>query len=353
MNRNEKLRNAMVHFWLQVDEINESVKRALNKRLNQIHSDLMSSIYSSRGQLTSRNLPNIVSNTLASMLNQLIQDVNESLIVILQRSRVAFPRFVNSAQTQTEALDLSLIDPFGLTDLGENNTFSKWSEILGITEEEAREIFAELLLFGLFLGDVWQIWLLKQRDQLRVRLAQVFSQIDSDTEPTDRILRDVNQVLADSLLGGSVTSAKFTLEGITSSILFQSIERMVRKTVENNPVIFSGRYLWLGILDSSICRRCASLHGRTFEFGEGPLPQLHPFCRCFIVPLIIGGGSVSGQSFDEWLRSQSADVQDEILGKRGGEMFRNGQVKFKDFIQFRGTVNPRERTIDQIERLGR
>jgi SPP1 gp7 family putative phage head morphogenesis protein len=353
MNRNQQVLNNLTHFWLQVDEINESLKSNIDKRLKTIHADLISSVYQSRGQLTNRNTANLIAGSLTTLLSGLVTDINESLYIILQRSRVAVLKFLNRP-LKTEALDLSVIDPFGLTDLGdENNAFTIIGEILGISEDEARILFSELLLFGLSLNEVWMIFLLRQRDQLRQRLAQILSELVTDTGSiNESTIRDIQRVLSDTLIGDGVNTIKTGIGSIATSVLFNSIQQMVKKTVERNPRVFTGQYIWNGILDSLICKRCAALHGKVFNYGEGPIPQLHIGCRCFITPLIEGGGDVSTQDFNEWLRSQSADVQDDILGKRGGDLFRQGKVRFKDFIQFKRKVFPRQRTIEQIERIG-
>lgn len=354
MNRNELLLDRLVHFWIQVDEISDAFRRAVDKRLGVIAQRINSSLRSSSGQITHRNLPNLASNALLSELNGLVQDVNESLLETILRASRAIPRFMNQTQVQSEALDLSLIDPFGLTDLGaDNNTFTIVAEVLGITEDEARELFATLLLFGLGLSDVWQIFLLRQRDRLRQRLAQVISELpdESQTIPPN-VLRQVERTISETLQGNNPTnSPSYTLNGITSSVLFSTINKILQATVQKNQEIFTGEYLWVGILDSAICKRCASLHNKRFMFPNGPLPQLHPWCRCFVMPIIRGHGPVSAGNFNDWLKSQSSKTQDRILGKRNAELFRQGRVKFKDFVQFKNRVLPRERTTDQIERI--
>lgn len=345
----------MTHFFMQVDEVSASFQRAINTRLQTIANKLILSIRASSGQFTLRNLPNLASNAFLNELQGLIQDVNESLLETLLRASKAFPRFVSSTNTQNESLDLSLIDPFGLTELGQdNNTFIIIGEILGITEDEARELFAGLLLFGLGLSDVWQILLLKQRDRLRQQIAQALSFVPDDNQVIPpNVLREVEKTISNFVSDTSINSVATSVTGITSSVLFTGVNKIIQATVKKNQTVFSGKYLWVGILDSAICKQCAALYGKTFIFGDGPLPQLHPWCRCFVMPILDGAGPVGVNRFNDWLKSQNKSVQDSILGKRGAELFRQGKVKFRDFVQFRNKVAPRERTLDSIERIAK
>lgn len=356
MNRNEKLLDNLTHFWLQVDEIVEAFRRVISTRLRSISDDLIISTQANRGQLNRRNLPNLISQSYVSQLQNLAQDVNESLLEILLRASRAFPKFVSHSQVKTEALDLSLIDPFGLTELGEdNNTFIIIGEILGITEDEARELFVLLLLFGLSLSDLWQILLVKQRDRMRQRLAQVIDDFSTDDGViNDQVIRRVQDELNNLIVRDtSIQSVSTHMGSVVSSVLFTGINQVIQATVRKNPTVFTGEYLWVGILDSAICKRCASLYGKVFRFFEGPLPQLHPWCRCFVMPILRNVGPVSAGDFNSWLKKQSVNTQNQILGKRGAELFRQGKVRFKDFIQFRNKFSPRERTIDSIERIAR
>ena len=38
--------------------------------------------------------------------------------------------------------------------------------------------------------------------------------------------------------------------------------------------------VWIAISDKRTCARCAALHGTLYRRGEGPVPPLHPNCRC-------------------------------------------------------------------------
>jgi len=91
-------------------------------------------------------------------------------------------------------------------------------------------------------------------------------------------------------------------------------------------------WIWLSAQDLRTCPACLALHGRRFKVDE---PQRgHPNCRCTMVPAIPGVdyGIESGEA---WLRRQPLEVQEAILGKTGGALYRAGIVQLKDFAKFR------------------
>lgn len=42
---------------------------------------------------------------------------------------------------------------------------------------------------------------------------------------------------------------------------------------------------WVTVWDQVTCERCEGLHGAWMLQGEGPVPPLHPHCRCRRVPV--------------------------------------------------------------------
>ena len=101
--------------------------------------------------------------------------------------------------------------------------------------------------------------------------------------------------------------------------------------------------VFVAVLDSRTTPLCRSLDGKVFPHGAGPRPPLHFNCRSTTLPIIkswrgLCGGvqeedraKFSGEvprmvPYGEWLGSQSAEVQDEALGKVRGRLFREGKI---------------------------
>lgn len=128
----------------------------------------------------------------------------------------------------------------------------------------------------------------------------------------------------------------------------------------------------LDVRTSSICR---SADGRRFKHDDprALIPPLHPNCRSTIIPILnmrglskdvreraikVGVGkdgtppSLPGsyRSYEEWLRAQSPGIQDQILGRGRGQLFRERNIPLKVMI----TSDQRPLTLEELKavRLG-
>lgn len=159
--------------------------------------------------------------------------------------------------------------------------------------------------------------------------------------------------------------------------------------MENADVISDEVYT--ATLDGRTTAICRSLDGRRFEVGKGPYPPLHPNCRSLRIALI--DGQVLGQrpmkpvtermllreyadanglrrvarradlprgtkvafdrfarvrtreligrvpartTYQEWLRNQSREFQDDVLGVTKARLFRRGNLTLDRFVDERG-----------------
>jgi len=110
---------------------------------------------------------------------------------------------------------------------------------------------------------------------------------------------------------------------------------------------------WESVIDVRTSDICAGLDGRTWEVSDTthPKPPAHVNCRSALVPVpdlsVIGvtqdtlGRRVS---YDEWLRAQSAAVQNDVLGNAKAELYRKGDVTLAQMIGTDG----RRVSLDQL-----
>ena len=102
------------------------------------------------------------------------------------------------------------------------------------------------------------------------------------------------------------------------------------------------RYEYVATLDSKTTALCGSLDGKTFKYGEGPMPPQHFNCRSTTVPIIddedlrkrfpdtrpSSVGRVSqDESYPDWL-NKNPSMQSEALGNK--KPFFNYLVKTKN-----------------------
>lgn len=121
---------------------------------------------------------------------------------------------------------------------------------------------------------------------------------------------------------------------------------------QNSDVLIGERFL--AVLDSRTTITCASVESRNeiYPVGQGPMPPLHYGCRSIRVPEIdpeyrIGikgerasyDGPVSNQMrYGGFLKRQSHEFQDEVLGKERAALFRSGKLKIDQFADDAGRV---------------
>lgn len=123
---------------------------------------------------------------------------------------------------------------------------------------------------------------------------------------------------------------------------------------ENNDLLKGEKFL--ATLDSKTTIRCASLDAQIFPVGKGPIPPLHWQCRSTRVGIVKSWkelgidlpesapstrASMSGQvpedmTYQDWLRKQPVERQDDILGKAKGQLFRKGGLTLDRFIDRNG-----------------
>lgn len=113
--------------------------------------------------------------------------------------------------------------------------------------------------------------------------------------------------------------------------------------------------------NSAVCR---ARDGKVYPLDSGPRPPAHPNCRSSTVPVLKSWkemginlkeapegtrSSMNGQvpadlTYQEWLKNQSADFQDDVLGVTKGKLFRNGGLSLDRFVDRAG----KELTLDQL-----
>jgi hypothetical protein len=103
-------------------------------------------------------------------------------------------------------------------------------------------------------------------------------------------------------------------------------------------------------LDSHTSFYCMSVDGDRHRIGEGPYPPYHHRCRTVRLPYIpdeyaiiksserasVQGPVDSRTTYNSWLKKQDKEFQDDILGPDRAELFREGKVSVKDFVDDRG-----------------
>ncbi|WP_445460490.1 hypothetical protein [Halomonas sp. V046] len=185
-----------------------------------------------------------------------------------------------------------------------------WSEFAGAAAKDARRVVEK----GILAGDTQQ--------QMARGVAEIVS--TRTRRQAEAVVRTATNGIGDAARGMVYDANADLLEG----------ER------------------FLATLDGQTTITCAGYDQSVHPLGRGPRPPLHYGCRSIRVPVIkeqyrlstLGerasmDGPVSNQmTYGGFLRRQSKEFQNEVLGKRRAELFRSGKVPIDKFTDSQGRV---------------
>lgn len=91
-------------------------------------------------------------------------------------------------------------------------------------------------------------------------------------------------------------------------------------------------YVLTAVLDSRTSDICLGWHGTRVLWSSSsqPMPPFHYNCRTTMIPFI-DGRTEDMQGGFEWLKNQSAEFQNELIGKTRGDLLRNSGLTSEEF----------------------
>lgn len=136
------------------------------------------------------------------------------------------------------------------------------------------------------------------------------------------------------------------------------IGSIARNTVYHaNADILEGER-WISTLDGRTTLICAGRDRTVYPLGQGPRPPAHFGCRSIMIPVVkeqyriealgerasMDGPLDNRTTYGGWLRQQSKEFQDDVLGPKRAELFRSGKVGIDRFTDDLG----RTLTLDEL-----
>lgn len=171
-------------------------------------------------------------------------------------------------------------------------------------------------------------------EQIRIGIAQ--------GESIDKMVRRIRGTKANGYRDGVMEVSKRSATAIVRTSVTHVSNHSQMETFLKNSNLIEG-WEFLATLDSRTTLPCASNDGKVFPLGEGPLPPLHPNCRSTITAVTDAAelsdkrasvdGTVKASNFEGWLKRQSRERQDAILGKGRANLWRDGRYKLDDFVR--------------------
>lgn len=244
------------------------------------------------------------------------------------------------------------------------------------------------------------------RDLQRADVGRIDEQIRIGVvqgETGDQLARRVVGTVARSGTDGITQITRRNLQAITRTATIAYSNAARNEFLAENADVFA-REIFVATLDANTTPVCRQFDGQRFDHGRGPQPPLHFLCRSTRVAEIDGqalgerpakpttrqealrqftrrenlgritsrdrlprgtkgrfdqferqlirdttGQVPSKVTYQEWLRGQPARIQDDILGRTKGKLFREGNLTLDRFVAADG----RELNLAQLARADR
>lgn len=181
-------------------------------------------------------------------------------------------------------------------------------------------------------------------------------------ETTPQIIRRIMGTRARKYADGILQINRRSAEAVVRTAINHTANAARQKFYDANEDLI-GSWRFVATLDARTTIGCASLDGQTFKLGKGPMPPRHYNCRSTTVPVTkswkelgfdiedlpagtrasMNGQVPASQTYQDWLKRQPKEVQDEVLGPTRAALFRDGSVTLERFED-----NGRKLTLDQL-----
>jgi SPP1 gp7 family putative phage head morphogenesis protein len=179
-----------------------------------------------------------------------------------------------------------------------------------------------------------------------------------------QIIQAIRGTRANKYTDGILATTSRNAEAIVRTAV-QHVSSVARfETWQENTAVVKG-YKWVSTLDGRTSTQCRSLDGQVFKLGKGPKPPIHIRCRSTTVAELDerfnflkegaqraskDGPVDSGQTYYEWLKTQSVEFQDEVLGKTRARLFRDGGLSAERFAALNLHRNFTPMTLEEMRR---
>jgi SPP1 gp7 family putative phage head morphogenesis protein len=167
---------------------------------------------------------------------------------------------------------------------------------------------------------------------------------------TPQIVREIKGTAGLKFKDGQLARGNRDLSIMTRTAVQHAAVQAREETWKANSDVVSGVMI-IATLDSRTSNICINMDHKEFPIDSGPRPPYHPGCRSTVVASFTktfdfldkdatrsargDSGEVSKESasstYYDFLKKQSPDFQNEVLGKQRATIFRDGGLTSKEF----------------------
>ena len=169
---------------------------------------------------------------------------------------------------------------------------------------------------------------------------------------TPQIVRQIKGTSAQNFRDGQLARGNKDIEMLTRTAIQHAAGEAREETWKNNSDIVKGIKIVV-TLDDRTTAQCQSMDGLEFSVGEGPRPPFHIGCRSTVVANLderfsmLESGATrrardpdnprkvdfvpAKENYFEWLKQQTPEYQDSVIGPNRGKLLRDGGISAKRF----------------------
>lgn len=178
-----------------------------------------------------------------------------------------------------------------------------------------------------------------------------------DGDPTGKIIRTIRGTRKLAYKDGVIEKCRSEIEALVRTSI-NSITTQARNELYKANTDIVKKWKFVATLDSRTSLNCASLDGKTYDIGTGPMPPRHFNCRSTTAPIVkswkelgvklsdhpegvrssLDGAVPESLNYSDWLHKQDKSFVEEILGKKRANLFIENQLNIDKFVNNSGGV---------------
>ncbi len=186
-----------------------------------------------------------------------------------------------------------------------------------------------------------------QRDRLTGAVRMAVTEGQTISQLVQRIIGTKSQ----GYTNGIINTSRRGANALARTAVNHTVTIARQETFNQNENILKG-VQWKATLDGRTSPICYARDGTVYPVKSGPRPPAHPNCRSTIVPVTKSWkelginlkeapkgtrASMNGQvsadlTYNQWLKRQPAEFQDDVLGATKGKLFRDGNLSLDRFV---------------------
>lgn len=227
----------------------------------------------------------------------------------------------------------------------------------------ARQIVNSTPIRGRFVNQ----WFSKLSSDTSQKIAQQLRIGHLQGESIPQIVRRIRGTRAANFKDGIVQESRRNLEAIVRTSINQTTTQARENVFAENQDVVKG-IQFVATLDDRTTEICMGLDGKVFEVKSGPRPPMHFNCRSGTAPVLrswkelgfnirntspeqrasMDGQTAGKLTYGKWLRRESKEKQNEILGVGKAKLFRGNRIRVEDLTDKRNVPL----TLKQLKKKG-